>query len=133
MITGQRGFDPAQVRKHAETMASQFEHHLQRMVSCGYRTTEDRNALLLGQHPRVVGLFVLNSSVQDEDCFNYVPSPAEVVDELCFGPGRARTTRKDCIAEEGKPRMTAADLLLQLVNALLQVPETYLVRCSVHR
>src|SRR5690606_19386227 len=96
------------------------------------RAAEDRDGRLLAERAGAIGLVVLHAAVEHDE----QPRELELIGELVLegdrGPRSGAAAREDGVAEEREPRVAAPDLLLELVDALLQITEPHGIGLTIH-
>src|SRR5689334_22060632 len=121
-----------QVREDPVPAALKLEQYLYCVIAGRNRSTEDRNFLLLGERAAVVGLVVLDGPIQNEERAHQLEGARHVVLELNLRAGTGEPAGQDGVGQEREARVAAADLLFQLVDALLEVAQANGVGCAVH-
>ena len=123
----------AQVREDAVAVALEVQDDLHGVIARRDRAAEDRDLLLIGERAGVVRAVVLDRTVDDEERAREAEGARHLVLEEDLGARARGAAAEDRVAEEREPRVAATDLVLQLVDARLEVAEANAVRRAVHR
>ena len=99
-----------------------------RVIARRDRAAEDRDVLLVGERAGVVLAVVLDRAVDDEERAREAERARHLVLEVDLGARAGGAAAEDRVAEEREARVAAADLILQLVDALLEIAEADRVR-----